>query len=57
MRLVGPLIYPDQRKNEPAVLRDELRFQPVRQLGDGIMSTPDDYRAMAEECFRWARQA
>jgi hypothetical protein len=21
------------------------------------MSTPDDYRAMAEECFRWARQA
>ena len=38
-------------------LRDELRFQPVRQPGDGIMSTPDDYRAMAEECFRWARQA
>ena len=21
------------------------------------MSTPDDYRVMAEECFRWARQA
>ncbi len=21
------------------------------------MSTPDDYRAMAEECLRWARQA
>src|SRR5260370_41902619 len=21
------------------------------------MSTPDDYRAMAEECFRWAQQA
>ena len=21
------------------------------------MSTPDDHRAMAEECFRWARQA
>ena len=21
------------------------------------MSTPDDYRAMAEECARWARQA
>jgi hypothetical protein len=21
------------------------------------MSTPDDYRAMAEECFRWARHA
>jgi hypothetical protein len=21
------------------------------------MSTSDDYRAMAEECFRWARQA
>ena len=21
------------------------------------MSTPDDYRAMAEECFRWARRA
>ena len=24
--------------------------------GDGIMSTPNDYRAMAE-VFRWARQA
>jgi hypothetical protein len=21
------------------------------------MSTPDDYRAMAEECLRWAREA
>ena len=25
--------------------------------GDGIVSTHDDYRATAEECFRWARQA
>jgi hypothetical protein len=34
-----------------------VAFSLVRQQGNGIMSTPDHYRAMAEECFRWARQA
>ena len=45
-----------QRKqdNEPLgpVAERRVAFSLVRQQGDGTM-----YRAMAEECFRWARRA
>jgi hypothetical protein len=40
----------------PAAER-RIAFSLLRQQAENIMSTSDDYRAMAEECFRWARQA